>query len=240
MSKMYGYIYMTINRINGKRYIGQHQASKFEPERYIGSGNCLKKAIRKYGKENFDCILLESCDSQEELDFCEEKWIAIFDAVNSDLYYNISAGGNGTKKTALHRKHMSDAWTKERKLALSNRVKGDKNPSKRLDVREKISKNNSSHRPENREKLSASKKGKALPHTKEWNANIGRALIGRHVKVSEKGRANLSAAKIGSKNPMYGKSATRNTRWYNNGIVNVRTVECPKGFVLGRIKKEVA
>ena len=25
---MYGYVYMTINLINGKRYIGQHQASK--------------------------------------------------------------------------------------------------------------------------------------------------------------------------------------------------------------------
>lgn len=65
---MFGYIYKTINLINGKIYIGQHIAKEFEAEKYLGSGILLHKAVKKYGKENFKVILLESCDSKEQLD----------------------------------------------------------------------------------------------------------------------------------------------------------------------------
>lgn len=237
---MYGYVYMTINLINGKRYIGQHQASKFEPDKYIGSGNYFRRAVRKYGKDNFDCKLLEECNSQEELDNCEEKWIKLYDAVSSDAFYNIDAGGKGAKKTSLHRQHLSDAWTEERKLILSARVSGENNPSKRLDVRKKISENNSSRRPENRKKLSEAKKGKPLPHTVEWNTNISKALKGRQIMVfTDEVRAKLSKASSGKNNPMYGKSATKGTKWYNNGVINVRTVECPEGFIPGVLKNKV-
>ena len=49
---MYGYIYKTTNKINNKSYIGQHTAKQFEPEKYIGSGSLLLKAVSKYGREN--------------------------------------------------------------------------------------------------------------------------------------------------------------------------------------------
>ena len=78
---------------------------------------------------------------------------------------------------------MSDAWTEERRKALSKKVSGDGNPTKRADVREKISKNNSSKRPENRKKLSEARKGKPNPHTPEWNKNISKALKGRQIMV---------------------------------------------------------
>lgn len=35
---MYGYIYITTNLINGKRYIGQKKAKNFLAEGYLGSG----------------------------------------------------------------------------------------------------------------------------------------------------------------------------------------------------------
>ena len=31
-------------------------------------------------------------------------------------------------------------------------------------------------------------------------------------------------------------NGTRQTRWWNNGKINVRRFECPKGFVAGRLK----
>lgn len=61
---------------------------------YLGSGSLIKKAIKKYGVESFKKEILEKCFSIEELDEAERKWIKHFDAVNSDLFYNVHPGGN--------------------------------------------------------------------------------------------------------------------------------------------------
>lgn len=90
---MYGYIYLTTNLINGKKYIGRRTSKKFLGEQYLGSGTHIKNAIQKYGKENFSVELLEMCDSWEQLVDRETYHIIKNDAVNSDLYYNMSYGG---------------------------------------------------------------------------------------------------------------------------------------------------
>ena len=99
---MYGYIYITTNLIDGKKYIGKHKSSKFEFNKYIGSGKILGQAVLKYGKENFNCELLESvnnvptiCFSEEELNTSEFYYTALYDCVNSDEYYNLIDGGTG-------------------------------------------------------------------------------------------------------------------------------------------------
>lgn len=235
---MYGYIYLTTNLINNMKYIGQHQSNKFEPDKYIGSGVWLQKAIRKYGKSNFKCELLQSCDSLEELNIQEEYWIKHFNAVESKMFYNIDAGGHTAPKTEIFKQHLKDAWTDERRQTLSDRVKGDKNPAKQLSVREKISCNNASKRPDVRKKLSEAKKGKPCPHTVEWNQKISDSLKGRQIaEFTDDIRKKLSESKKGSNNPMYGKSANKNTKWYNDGKVNIRATECPDGFTPGMLPK---
>ena len=52
---MYGYIYKTTNKINGKIYIGQHRCDHFD-ESYIGSGSRLLKAVKKYGRCCFETV----------------------------------------------------------------------------------------------------------------------------------------------------------------------------------------
>lgn len=42
----YGYVYVTINLINFKTYVGQHKASTFD-KAYHGSGIIYKKAVKK-------------------------------------------------------------------------------------------------------------------------------------------------------------------------------------------------
>jgi hypothetical protein len=69
---MYGYIYKTTNLVNGLIYVGQHKATKFEPNRYMGSGNNIKAAIKEFGKENFKCELLDTAETLEELNSKEE------------------------------------------------------------------------------------------------------------------------------------------------------------------------
>lgn len=90
---MYGYIYLTTNLVNNKRYIGQHKG-EFTNE-YLGSGKVLKQAIDKYGKENFTVILLDIAQSKEELDKLEKKYIEEYSAYYSSDFYNIHEGGSG-------------------------------------------------------------------------------------------------------------------------------------------------
>lgn len=90
---MYGYIYETTNLINGKKYIGKHKSEKFDSS-YLGSGVRLKKALNKYGKENFNVKVIEIIETnQYDLDLEEMYWIKYFNAIKSRNYYNNSAGG---------------------------------------------------------------------------------------------------------------------------------------------------
>lgn len=90
---MYGIIYITTNNINGKKYIGQHRCSTRDFDGYYGSGTLLKDAIRIYGQQNFTRQTLDIANSQEELNDLQTTYIALFDAVNSPQFYNISKGG---------------------------------------------------------------------------------------------------------------------------------------------------
>ncbi len=92
-------IYETINKINGKRYIGK---DKHDDPNYLGSGAILTKAIKKYGRENFVKTILEHCDSEDHMAERERHWIKITGAQISDTYYNIGSGGNGGDNITNH------------------------------------------------------------------------------------------------------------------------------------------
>lgn len=92
----YGFIYITTNSLNGKRYIGQKKFDdKGNWKYYLGSGVALKDAIKKYGKENFHRDIIYIAYSKFELDNAEINLIDFFNASNSLDYYNISLGGDG-------------------------------------------------------------------------------------------------------------------------------------------------
>lgn len=84
------YIYLTTNLVNGKKYIGQHNGDI--KDAYLGSGVLLVKAIKKYGKENFKKEILEEC-AITELDEKEKYWIAYYNALEDENFYNLSKGG---------------------------------------------------------------------------------------------------------------------------------------------------
>lgn len=91
---MYGYIYITTNQINGKRYIGKHKCESFD-SKYKGSGKLLTQAIVKYGEENFSTELLESCETSTMLNEREIYWIEYYNACGDNSFYNIAKGGDG-------------------------------------------------------------------------------------------------------------------------------------------------
>jgi group I intron endonuclease len=155
-------IYKTTNSINGKIYIGQ--SFKNKPS-YFGSGNIIKKAIKKYGKQNFKKEIICFCESKEEMDKQEVFWINYYNSTNSKIGYNILKGGNGLTEIA------------RKKSSLSHKGQIPINKGKKLSDKEKnfISERTkqSMSRPEIKEKM------KNRKYTEEWKANISKSCKGR-------------------------------------------------------------
>lgn len=92
---MYGIIYLTINKINNKSYIGQHKTNSPIFDGYLGSGKVLNKAINKYGRENFTRLTIDCANTEKQLNKLEKEYIACFNAVSDRDFYNIHVGGSG-------------------------------------------------------------------------------------------------------------------------------------------------
>lgn len=99
MENLYNYVYLTINKINGKCYVGSH-ASKYENDNYLGSGNLIKLAINKYGKSNFLKIKLKNYDTILEARLNECTYIEKFDSI-APTGYNISPVGGCNFKNGI-------------------------------------------------------------------------------------------------------------------------------------------
>ena len=68
-------IYKTTNLINGKIYIGRATGIRVK-NNYFGSGKLLKRAIIKYGQENFRRITIDVADSIVQLNLKESRrWL---------------------------------------------------------------------------------------------------------------------------------------------------------------------
>ncbi len=201
MENKYGFIYITTNKVNGKKYIGQHTRFK---EDYLGSGILLARSIKKYGVENFSREIIEFADSKSELDLLEKEYINRLNATVNKNFYNIHVGGSGGLTTA--------GWTDERRKkfseAVSNRVKGSGNPryGKKLSesTRQKISDKQIAYAkrrsPEAtqqlREKVSKASKG-------ENNGMFGK----KHSAEAKNKMSENSLGKVaGNKNGMFGKT----------------------------------
>jgi len=102
----YGYVYITTNLINGKKYIGMDKWDEFS-DSYLGSGIHLNRAIEKYGKENFKKEILCECETEEELIEKEIYYIDLYDAVKSKEFYNLKKGGiGGSEKVENGQKNL--------------------------------------------------------------------------------------------------------------------------------------
>ena len=88
---MYGYIYLTVNLINGKKYIGQHKG-EFD-KNYLGSGKLIRRAVKKYGKQNFTVSILEYAPTLEVLNKLEIEYIEKLKK-SGEANYNLAKGGS--------------------------------------------------------------------------------------------------------------------------------------------------
>lgn len=206
-------IYQITNKINDKRYIGQH---KYEDEsnpmgKYKGSGVLLHKAYKKYGIENFETkILYNRIRDKETVDAME-----IWAIEKYKPEYNIAKGGSCGpvlfgKENGFYGKHHSEETKRKHSLWVKEHQSGENNPFY-----------GKHHSDESKKKISEANKGMRKPsRSEEHRRKLSESNKGKH--RSDETKKRISDAKKGR-------------HWYTNGVDSVLTFECPIGYKPGRV-----
>ena len=195
-------IYMYINKINNKKYVGQCKCLERRTKEHLWSPKNindksynypLHKALRKYGEDSFVILILkENLNTECLMDFWEYYYINKYNsyAKNGDGY-NIAEGGNGGSKF----KGKTEEEMNEIKKKMSDSSKDKK------------------HSEETKKKISNSRKGIQFteehknklrkPKTDEHKKKLSEARKGsKHLEETKK---KISDRSKGTNNSNYGK-----------------------------------
>lgn len=169
-----GIIYQYKNKLNGKSYVGMTKNLKDRNKRHLlslknGSTQVLYQAMRKYGVENFDLIILETCDDSI---LCEREkfWIQKENSfVNG---YNMTEGGEGGNTYSKLSKEKIEEISK----LLSNKMEKN-NPNKGQFIGEKNGMYGKHLSKESKKKISQKLKG--VIKTEETKKKMRESHLGR-------------------------------------------------------------
>lgn len=108
MEKHYYYtVYSVTNLLNRKFYIGCHK-TKDPYDSYLGSGQALRRALSKYGRENFQKEVLWVFDNPKDM-YAKEAELVNEELVALTTSYNLKEGGlGGWEHTKILEK--DDSW----------------------------------------------------------------------------------------------------------------------------------
>jgi group I intron endonuclease len=121
------YIYLIVNHVTGKYYVGQHKGAdlrkylqqKFgHAKRNEGKGGSyLYASMRKHGREAFTIhALLSDIQTRPELDAYEKDFIAFLKSQDPEYGYNICRGGEGF--TGPH----TEQWKEKMRVRMKGRT----------------------------------------------------------------------------------------------------------------------
>jgi group I intron endonuclease len=198
-------IYQILSKKDGRSYIGsavnldKRWQGHIKNSKKPSNKQVISSAICLHGIDNFEFVVLEFCDVDQLIDR-EQWWLdKVRPFADEGRSYNIrktansnigikrsdasrkkqSAATKGVPKTKEHKQKLSESWHTNRGdsyyAQLSERMKGDKNPSKRPEVTAKISE---------------SRKGQTWKHDAD--------RVAKHIE-SRKGKTLSDAAKLNMK-----------------------------------------
>lgn len=117
--KTIGFIYIIINKINGKKYLGKKLLTKAayktvnkvkkkirkesDWKEYYSSSDILLDDIEKIGKENFERIIIHFCINKTELNFLEEELQYRFKVLRNENWYNSNIRSRFFKNRILNK-----------------------------------------------------------------------------------------------------------------------------------------
>jgi len=129
------FIYVIENLVNGKMYVGQtinlesRRRAHFSP-----SSKCpyICNAVKKYGKENFDFVLLEALPTIEISNEREKYWIEFLGTLSPrgyNLRYGGDAGGRPSQETIekVRKGNLGRIHSEEEKERRAASLRGRKN-----------------------------------------------------------------------------------------------------------------
>jgi group I intron endonuclease len=131
-------VYVHINKINGKRYVGITSKKKVEHRWESGSGYKenphFYAAIQKYGWDGFDHIILFDDMNEQDAKSKERELIKEWNTQDREYGYNMTSGGDGTPdyhpseetrrklSEARKRENLSEETLRRRSEGLRGRV----------------------------------------------------------------------------------------------------------------------
>jgi len=114
--RKYHIIYKTTCLVTGRYYIGMHSTDDLD-DGYLGSGQVLWKSIKKYGKEQHKCEILEYFSDRKAVALREEELVNP-SVLKDPLCMNLRTGGTGN--------YPGRPTTDETRAKLSASLKGKK------------------------------------------------------------------------------------------------------------------
>ena len=193
-------IYQIRNKLNSMIYVGKHMTEDIN-DGYMGSGLRIRRAIEKYGPENFEKTILFECISEEEMNKKEAE-IVNEDFIARDDVYNIKLGGEGGWDYLNGSNSSYPKGSNKRHNAM---VKANKNRDI-VKSHQKALKTRQNWSVEKRQEVSnAISEGikRKLQLDKDFAKRRVQKLKGR--KASKQLRQKLSELKTGENNNQYGK-----------------------------------
>lgn len=122
-------IYLVVNKINGKKYVGQtiRNINQRISRHLCSKRGFFPKALRKYGLQSFEISVIDSATSHEELNEKEVYWIKFYNC-KAPLGYNLTEGGEGNlghplsedSKKKISKAHKGKQVSDETRERMSN------------------------------------------------------------------------------------------------------------------------
>ena len=199
---IYYTIYQITNLINQKIYVGMHKTTNLN-DNYFGSGKHIRRAIKKYGIENFQKDILFVFDNKQDMLDKEQEIVSLEFCARKDTY-NLKEGGQGGFDY-INENNMGGfsgrTHTAESLQKISEKLTGRTYPDKIYNFTD-----------EGRAKIGETSRIRltGVPKTEEHKAKISKTLTGRLKDEEELEKARENMAKARALKPKITPDSTRN------------------------------